>query len=415
MTSLIYSLIGFFLIIIGLSLILKMFKSQKKEAEKKLVETRDFFQIDLLKAAMIFLVIFDHTIPWTIKNEIGVALWERIAIPVFLVIMGFNFCRSYKNRGKDNFGTKYFFRKLSRYLLPYVIIYVISIALGLYFYGNNIQIWFLRQNSSFEFIHLFIGILPFWGPGNWFIPVLFGSIIILPIIFKGFSGKTIWAFLTLILCFLIEIGMQYIVYSQFKPITNANISIVFMFLCNILYYTSAIGLGMWISRNYKIFSWHNIVNWILFPLSLTYIIAFQFFDFEFTDSNGVAYLTGDYNFLVTPYSAFLVLLVIKLIPKTKKGIITKSISVIGKSTYHILLTQIMYFAILIAIYGDHYGTSILGVATDDLNIFINLFVNWSICVSIGVIWWSIENSIRSFSSKKRMIRRNEQLEQELIH
>ena len=87
----------------------------------------------------------------------------------------------------------------------------------------------------------------------------------------------------------------------------------------------------------------------------------------------------------------------------------------GKSTYHILLTQIMYFAILIAIYGDHYGTSILGVATDDLNVFINLFVNWSICVPIGVIWWSIENSIRSFSSKKSIIRKNEQLEQELIH
>jgi len=236
----------------------------------------------------------------------------------------------------------------------------------------------------------------------------------LPIIFKGFSGKTIWAFLTLILCFLIEFGMQNIVYSQFKPFTYNNISTVYMFLCNILYYTSAIGLGMWISRNHKIFSWHNIINWILFPLSLTYIIAFQFFDFSFTDSNGVAYLTGDYNLLVTPYSAFLVLLVIKLIPKTKKGIITRAISVIGKSTYHILLTQIMYFAILIAIYGDHYGTSILGVATDDLNIFINLFVNWSICVPIGVIWWSSENSIRNFSSKKSKIRKNGQLEQELI-
>jgi hypothetical protein len=74
----------------------------------------------------------------------------------------------------------------------------------------------------------------------------------------------------------------------------------------------------------------------------------------------------------------------------------------------------MYFAILIAIYGDHYGTSILGVATDDLNIFINLFVNWSICVPIGVIWWTTENSIRNFSSKKSMIRKSGQLEQELI-
>ena len=42
-----------------------------------------FFQIDFLKAAMIFLVIFDHFVPWEIKGNIGVALWERISIPVF--------------------------------------------------------------------------------------------------------------------------------------------------------------------------------------------------------------------------------------------------------------------------------------------------------------------------------------------
>lgn len=40
MTSLIYSLVGFFLIIIGLALILKMLKSQNKKSEKKLVETK---------------------------------------------------------------------------------------------------------------------------------------------------------------------------------------------------------------------------------------------------------------------------------------------------------------------------------------------------------------------------------------
>jgi hypothetical protein len=54
------------------------------------VKDKHFFQVDAIKAAMIFLVIYDHTIPWVIKGEIGVALWERISIPVFLVIMGFN-------------------------------------------------------------------------------------------------------------------------------------------------------------------------------------------------------------------------------------------------------------------------------------------------------------------------------------
>ena len=43
-----------------------------------------FLQVDIIKATMIFLVIFDHTIPWLYKNYMGVALWERISIPVFL-------------------------------------------------------------------------------------------------------------------------------------------------------------------------------------------------------------------------------------------------------------------------------------------------------------------------------------------
>jgi hypothetical protein len=159
---------------------------------------------------------------------------------------------------------------------------------------------------------------------------------------------------------------------------------------------------MWISRNYKLFSWHNIVNWILFPLSLTYLIAYQFFNFRFRDSSGVLILTGDYNFFVTPYSAFLVLLVIKILPKAKKGIVTRSISVIGKSTYHILLTQIMYFAILVAVYDAHVSTSFLGVADTELGSFFSLFINWAICVPIGVIWWSIEYSIRNFSRKRKM-------------
>jgi surface polysaccharide O-acyltransferase-like enzyme len=52
---------------------------------------KNYFQVDILKALMIFLVIFDHTIPWSIKDNLGVSLWERISIPVFMVILGFNF------------------------------------------------------------------------------------------------------------------------------------------------------------------------------------------------------------------------------------------------------------------------------------------------------------------------------------
>ena len=72
--------------------------------KNELIEINEerYFQVDFLKAIMIFLVIFDHTIPWEVKGGMGVALWERISIPVFLVIMGFNMGLSFRRRGETS-------------------------------------------------------------------------------------------------------------------------------------------------------------------------------------------------------------------------------------------------------------------------------------------------------------------------
>lgn len=63
---------------------------QTTEQEEPSSSRMGFFQIDVLKVAMIFLVIFDHFVSWSIKSEIAVAFWERISIPVFLVILVFS-------------------------------------------------------------------------------------------------------------------------------------------------------------------------------------------------------------------------------------------------------------------------------------------------------------------------------------
>ena len=82
-----------------------------------------FFQVDFLKAVMIFLVIFDHIVYWDIKSNIGVTLWERISIPVFLVIMGFNMGYSFQQKGelslKELYSWSYFKRKILHYFVPF--------------------------------------------------------------------------------------------------------------------------------------------------------------------------------------------------------------------------------------------------------------------------------------------------------
>ena len=364
------------------------------------IQDKKFFQVDFMKALMIFLVIYDHTIPWVIKGEIGVSLWERISIPVFLVIMGFNMGLSF-NKMEDKrlrilYSRRYFKRKFWRYIYPFIVLWIISSLIGLLLNGVNALNQY--ENADWDFYHLFIGILPFWGPGNWFIPVIFWTILLLPLLYKGFSGKLIWRIFTLLLCYAIEISIQLALFNKFGPppfpTWEAYFEFLFWYLFIIttpFFMLSAIGLGMWFSKRPNLFAKQNLFMWIIFPLSLYYLIQYQFFNFRYE------FIRGDYNLFVFPYSAFLVLLGIKLLPKRWDNWFAKTISTIGKSTYHILLTQILYFAVVYSIYGDHYGASIFGInLAYDLTIYGYLIINWVICIPCGVLWHFIDENLLKY-------------------
>ena len=62
---------------------------------------KHFFQIDFLKAWMILLIVLDHSRIYMgpeLVKIMGFELWERIAIPVFLIIMGFNIGKSFDKK-----------------------------------------------------------------------------------------------------------------------------------------------------------------------------------------------------------------------------------------------------------------------------------------------------------------------------
>ncbi len=333
----------------------------------------------------------------------GVALWERISIPVFLIIMGFNMGHSFKKTGEKKliklYSFNYFKTKFWRYIFPFLVLYIISTVIGLIIYDFDFELmWYGQDFDSiygrwrWDIVHLLIGILPFYGPGNWFLPVIFWSILIMPLIYKGFSGKLKWSIISLILCFIIELSIQLVIFFILRPFIP-NWGIIYGFISTTPFFMlSAIGLGMWFSGDRKYFSKKNLFMWILFPLSLGYLIRRQFY------GKGVPFLLGDYHLLTFPYSALLFLIIMQFIPEkiNKNRRIVKGIRKISKATYHILLTQILYFGIVISIWGGHYGASIFGI---DLSynpsvVFFYLLINWLICVPIGVLWWSGENKIR---------------------
>jgi len=156
-------------------------------------------------------------------------------------------------------------------------------------------------------------------------------------------------------------------------------------MTSILFYLSAVGLGMWFSKDRDLESKHNFFMWFLYPLSLVYLVIYQFFGFAFR-FNGTPLLRGDYHFLVFPYSAFIVLLALKFLPNTSTRKISKTISLIGKSTYHILLTQMLGFGIINAYEGTHYG---MFVPFDPFDL-IDLVALWILFIWCGIIWYKID-------------------------
>ena len=352
-----------------------------------------FFQIDFLKAAMIFLVIFDHFVPWEIKGNIGVALWERISIPVFLVILGFNMGNSFREKGvrtlKELYSWSYFKKKIKRYFIPFLVLYTASTFIGLLMYNFDFIAMYDTQYSPYHGIaNLFYLILPFWGPGNWFIPVLFQSILVVPILYWCFTKKPV---LALILTFVVEIIMQIFVFflvgQSFASWEEyySSIHLYSLFSNSILYYLSAVGLGMWFSKNHDLKADRNFFMWILYPISLAFIVAYQFFGYRIM-IDGLRFLRGDYTLMVFPYSAFLVLVALKFLPRTVKGRMAKTVSLISKSTYHILLTQILGYGMITAFWGTHYGMDIPFDPSD----IIDLIVLWFGFVWLGIIWYKID-------------------------
>jgi len=183
-------------------------------------KSQNFFQIDLLKAIMIAFVVLDHALAYSRIFGIGYQLWERISIPVFLIILGFNMGKSFAREGdvslRNLYSLSYFKKKFWRFIFPYIIFYIISTSIGFVIYGAYFPETF-NENWIVEYIVFQKSLLE--GPGNWFIPVLIQSILLLPLLYYLFSKKPI---LTLIACFVIEICMHLFLTFYIGPITSID-------------------------------------------------------------------------------------------------------------------------------------------------------------------------------------------------
>jgi surface polysaccharide O-acyltransferase-like enzyme len=88
------------------------------EIQSEPLEKRPYyFQLEVLKTIAIAFVIMDHSLTWEIKGAMGSVFWERLSIPFFLIVMGFNMGSSFKYQNskslRDLYSLDYFKRKIA--------------------------------------------------------------------------------------------------------------------------------------------------------------------------------------------------------------------------------------------------------------------------------------------------------------
>ncbi|MHA1673240.1 MAG: acyltransferase family protein [Promethearchaeota archaeon] len=513
-------------------------------------DSTHFLQIDLLKGLMIMLVIVDHAIPWDVRATWGHSLWERISIPVFLIIMGFNMAQSFRRKGVplDSFKSylKYYWHKFKRYYIPFGILFVVSTVVGLIYYGSFDQMLTIQFEPHYHPDMVWYFILPFYGPGNWFIPVLFGAVLVIPLLYWCYQKYPKY---TLVGSLLWEIGIQYFTFSYFGhyvdwwpnvPIGRTKLQL------SILFYFNALVLGFWIadhphlmvsqrdesapgeppqtiSQSRPAVSWHfylvivtlitlgiTVIDPLLAPIigewqsvvmimmavmvclglyfyrplsefvmvfilslgiwigwlllgdlyhdrvwmdwntrtynaevglfflamlvfSIPYILLLVFKWLKFKPKNAnfflwtlallsTAYLavtlydgfrfyliTGDYHYMTYPHSALIVLTFLSVVPRQSKNKLLKGFAVVGKATFHILLTQIFIYGIIMAMTGEHYMTpdSVMRlvwfsrIENYTAAVWMYTISMWIICIPIGISWYYAEKWVRKYFADRR--------------
>ncbi len=359
------------------------------------------YAIDFLKGWMIILVIVDHSFTHSFLSNYYNTFWERISIPVFLIIMGLNMVKSFdrKLNLNDNnnletitlrklYSFDYFSKKLRRYVIPYLFLYLIDA--GIYFFINLNSIPTIHTFFYDEPEYMFIGYTPFWGPGMWFMPVIFWTILLFPLLYYFFKKHPI---LTFIGCFLVEISFRIVSYVLYYGVVPYNWHVTKMFfICNLLYVLSAVAIGMWLSVNYKIKSKRNLVIWVIFLTWLLSMALKRFLNLSFE------WIEGDYYFLIFSYSGVIVMFIMTIFPKKLPNWFKKAIVLLSNSTYHILLFQIFYFSIIY-----HFFLNIFYIFDfDPLNYAWYFPVNLIIALSGGIMLYKLSYKWKKFVANNQI-------------
>lgn len=339
-----------------------------------------FQQLDILKGVAIISVILLHTIPRDYLVDIFAHFHIWQSVPIFFITLGITMGFSFSQRGGWELRTllkTYYISRFGRLIAPFIIIFLISFAFGLY-----------REDYYFGWLWI-IGRLPVIGVGNYFASIMIQFFILSPfmyLLYKKYPQLSIFIF------FLLEL-----IFQLLSPHISVFQETKYLYSACILRYFSAIALGLHLSRELiiyrriNLFTKKNMFIIIGLPVSIAYLImarsSAQPFPLFWDQSNFQ-------NLLSFFYPAVLVVIFVNWNSKYFNKKVFTLIATIGKASYHIFLVQILFFGFGLSFI--YYVNSENYLIWAPLAITLNLLI----CVSVGMLFYIAQTSIEKRFDKK---------------
>lgn len=314
------------------------------------------YLIDYLKAVCVVMVIITHY-DWTDKIH-GVFLFGiNMAVPVFMLISGYNFTASGLRKANGEIWKMYqpemILPKVVRFTSPFLLIYTFEVILK------------VVQGREYSVLDIFGDFLEGgYGPGSYYYPLMLQLLIVFPIIFLLVKKTGKWG-VALAACFNFS-------YEVMKRMSEMELD---TYRLLIFRYTFLLALGC-----YLFFNVHNRIRpWVLgimFCIGVGYLYGIYYADYEpqlFTYWTRTSMMTAFYIFPLI-YLIFRHGLAVQI-----PGRVGKAAEKIGQASYHIFLIQMVYY---------HFDLCDLFVSMPGES---EVLVHVLICLGAGYVFYLLES------------------------
>ena len=328
-------------------------------------ETDNYIFIDYLKGIAIIMVILTHVgfASDIVKTNFLFPYFIYMAVPIFMLITGFNYANSYIKRNCNDFKQMYNLKLLITRFLRLTIPFIIILLLEYICHFPGI----IKHSFMLNFFQGGI------GRGNYYFPIMLQLIFIFPILYhylKRFGRK-----------FLIFIFLISLLFEIICATTN---------LCNGIYrlisirYFFLVSLGSWLKLTPKISTSTLITS---FAIGINAITLFMYnaeiVSYPFNHWRHTNLIFAFYIFPIFAYIYY------NFAYKEINNIFGKVLQLLGKASWHIFLIQMFVFGYL-------YEKSIF----DRYCSFSSSIIITFICLLAGILYYITEKKAGKIFYKK---------------